>query len=76
MHAAGGRPGIDQCIQQCLLTIAVRGAVLRERARQRNLDIIQRVNAYLDPVCIDYERDVLPLTPAGTATETAYRGDM
>ena len=28
-----------------------------------------RVNAYLDPVTIDYERDVLPLTPAGNATE-------
>ena len=31
-------------------------ADMRERARQRNLDIIQRVNAYLDPVTIDYER--------------------
>ncbi len=28
-----------------------------------------RVNAYLRPVAIDYERDVLPLTPAGNATE-------
>ena len=30
---------------------------------------IARVNAYLDPVTIDYEQDVLPLTPAGNATE-------
>lgn len=37
--------------------------------RQRNLDIICRVNAYLSPVTIDYERDVLPLTPAGNPTE-------
>jgi len=37
--------------------------------RQRNLDIIGRVNAYLAPVTIDYERDVLPLTPAGNPTE-------
>lgn len=44
-------------------------ADMRGRARQRNLDIIQRVNAFLDPVTIDYEADVLPLTPAGTATE-------
>ena len=27
------------------------------------------MNAYLEPVAIDYERDVLPLTPAGNATE-------
>ncbi len=37
--------------------------------RQRNLDIISRVNAFLAPVTIDYERDVLPLTPAGNPTE-------
>ncbi|HEY53633.1 MAG TPA: hypothetical protein G4N94_09275, partial [Caldilineae bacterium] len=42
---------------------------LRERAQQRNLGMLQRVNAYLDPVTIDYQQDVLPLTPAGNATE-------
>jgi len=42
---------------------------LRERARQRNLGMLQRVNAYLDPVTLDYEADVLPLTPNGNATE-------
>jgi hypothetical protein len=42
---------------------------LRQRAAQRNRDVANRVNAYLAPVTIDYERDVLPLTPAGTATE-------
>ncbi|RME85609.1 MAG: hypothetical protein D6775_02365 [Caldilineae bacterium] len=42
---------------------------LRERARKRNLAILEKVNAYLDPVTIDYERDVLPLTPGGNATE-------
>jgi len=31
--------------------------------------VVERVNAYLDPVAIDYERDVLPLTPAGNPTE-------
>jgi len=44
-------------------------ADMRQRARQRNQDIVKRVNAYLSPVEIDYERDVLPLTPAGTPTE-------
>jgi hypothetical protein len=36
---------------------------LRRRASRRNQDIISRVNAYLAPVTIDYERDVRPLTP-------------
>ena len=70
-----GEPGIDYHMGIGFTSSAVPPeasgilADMRERARQRNLDIIQRVNAYLDPVCIDYERDVLPLTPAGTATE-------
>jgi len=42
---------------------------LRARAEGRNRDVAARVNAYLDPVVIDYDRDVLPLTPAGNATE-------
>jgi hypothetical protein len=44
-------------------------AEMHRLARQRNLDVIQRLNAYLSPVTIDYERDVLPLTPSGNATE-------
>jgi hypothetical protein len=44
-------------------------ADLRSRAARRNRDMLARINAYLDPVKIDYERDVLPLTPAGNATE-------
>ena len=44
-------------------------ASLRERAAQRNREMVKRVNAYLDPVTIDYERDVLPLTPACNPTE-------
>ena len=42
---------------------------LRARAEARNRAVAARVNAYLDPVVIDYDRDVLPLTPAGNATE-------
>jgi hypothetical protein len=44
-------------------------ADLRRRAAQRNRDIIERVNAHLDPVTVDYERDILPLTPGGNPTE-------
>jgi hypothetical protein len=42
---------------------------LRQQSAQRNRALVARVNAYLAPVVIDYEADVLPLTPAGNATE-------
>jgi hypothetical protein len=42
---------------------------LKKTAQQRNRDLMQRVNKYLSPVELDYERDVLALTPAGNATE-------
>jgi hypothetical protein len=42
---------------------------LRRRASQRNRAIVTYVNSYLDPVTIDYEQDVLPLTPGGNPTE-------
>jgi hypothetical protein len=44
-------------------------AGLAQRADERNQAIVARVNAYLDPVKVDYHRDVLPLTPAGHPTE-------
>ena len=42
---------------------------LKETAQKRNRDLMQRVNRYLSPIELDYERDVLTLTPAGNATE-------
>jgi hypothetical protein len=42
---------------------------MRQRAARRNQGLIARINAYLDPVTIDYGRDVLPLTPGDSATE-------
>jgi hypothetical protein len=42
---------------------------LRSQSAARNLGLLARVNAYLDPVTVDYAADVLPLTPAGNATE-------
>jgi hypothetical protein len=42
---------------------------MQQLVSQRNQGIIRRVNAYLDPVTIDYERDVLPLTPGSNPTE-------
>jgi hypothetical protein len=42
---------------------------LKKTAQQRNRDLMERVNRYLSPVELDYERDALILTPAGNATE-------
>jgi len=42
---------------------------LRRTAQQRNRDLMGRVNEHLRPVELDYERDVLVLTPSGNATE-------
>lgn len=44
-------------------------AGLRETAQWRNRDLMGRVNKHLRPVELDYERDVLTLTPSGNATE-------
>jgi hypothetical protein len=44
-------------------------ADLGHRAGQRNQEILARVNGYLQPVTVDYQQDVLPLTPAGHPTE-------
>jgi len=42
---------------------------MRRGAEKRNRDLLARVNAYMRPVELSYERDVLPLTPKGNATE-------
>jgi len=42
---------------------------LRRMPAERNKGLVERVNRFLDPVKVDYETDVIPLTPAGNATE-------
>ncbi len=42
---------------------------LRESAQRRVREMILRVNSYLRPVELDFDRDVVPLTPKGNATE-------
>jgi hypothetical protein len=42
---------------------------LKETAQQRNRDLIVRVNKYLKPLTLDYQQDVLPLTPSNNPTE-------
>jgi hypothetical protein len=44
-------------------------STMRQRAEGRNRMMLARINAFLSPVTVDYDRDVLPLTPAGNATE-------
>jgi hypothetical protein len=42
---------------------------IRLRVAQRNCRILEKINRFLDPLKIDFERDILPLTPSGNATE-------
>ena len=42
---------------------------IRRRVAQRNCQMLEKINAYLDPLYVDYERDILPMTPSGNATE-------
>ena len=43
--------------------------IMRNMAKNRNLQMIERINKYLDKVKLDYEKEVMPLTPSGNATE-------
>lgn len=66
-----GEPGIDynmgvgfpRAISHPLLT------QMRQTAEARNRELVRRVNAFLKPVELDYDKDVLSLTPNGNATE-------
>jgi hypothetical protein len=42
---------------------------LRKTAQRRNRELLGGVNKYLQPIELDYERDVLVLTASGNATE-------
>lgn len=42
-------------------------ASLPGKSRERNVCRIEKINPLLNPVCIDYDEDVVPLTPAGNA---------
>jgi len=71
-----GEPGIVYHMVTGLVTSTIAdpwaaefAEMLRTSARRRNESVVERVNAYLDPVCLDYETDVLPLSPSGTPTE-------
>jgi len=42
---------------------------LRQIVGRRNRDLTARVNKHLSPVELDYDNDVIPLTPSGNPTE-------
>jgi len=77
-----GEPGITYHMGVGFPTARLEGPLaefqrtLKDTAQRRNQDLMARVNAYLSPVELDYEKDVLTLTPKGNATErhmcTAY----
>jgi len=41
----------------------------RQRASERNQGLIDRINPHMAPATVDYEADVVPLSPGGTPTE-------
>ncbi len=75
-----GEPGICYHMATGLTTSEVSAdALVHELKRisaERTRGLVERVNAYLAPVVLDFDLDVLPLTPSGNATErhvcTAY----
>jgi len=70
-----GEPGITYHMGMGFPRSQLEGAAkafqenLKQTAQERNRGLMGRVNPYLAPVELDYEKDILPLTPAGNATE-------
>jgi len=68
--------GIGFCSSQPASAAAPILADMRQRAEDRNRAMLERINTYLAPVTVNYDLEVLPLTPVGNATErhmlTAY----
>ena len=63
-HMGVGFPSAKLEGEQAVFLLA-----LHEMAQQRNRDLMVRVNRHLRPVKLDFERDVLVLTPSGNPTE-------
>jgi hypothetical protein len=70
-----GEPGISYYMGIGFPTAKLEGeqekflSNLRETAQQRNRELMERVNKYLKPVELDYEHEVMVLTPSGNPTE-------
>ncbi len=71
-----GEPGVSYIMGGGFVRLPAPGSpqaagleALRRRARERNADLIGRINPHVPDMAVDYARDVVPLTPAGVATE-------
>ncbi len=70
-----GEPGIAYHMGGAMPAGTVRGPGkafldgLKQTAQHRTREMMGRVNDFLDPVTLDYEADVLPLSPGGNPTE-------
>jgi hypothetical protein len=70
-----GEPGITYHMGVGFPTAVLRGehekflGNLAATSKARNVGLVGRVNKYLAPAQLDYDRDVLSLTPSGNATE-------
>jgi hypothetical protein len=66
-----GEPGIAYVMGVGFTSATARPflAQMRQAAAGRTRDLLARVNRYLQPVELDYEKDVLSITPRGNATE-------
>lgn len=71
-----GEPGINYLIGMGFTHVPPPGsppgrtlAKLRTLAQDRNRDMIRRINDAHPEIAIDYDTDVLPLTPSGNPTE-------
>jgi len=41
----------------------------RQKAGERNRELVERINVHIPDITVDYDQDVIPLTPAGSPTE-------
>jgi hypothetical protein len=71
-----GEPGVSYIAGTGFTSVPGKGSeegeflnMLFKNSRKRNLALINRINRVLTDIAIDYEADVLPLTPSGNATE-------
>jgi len=70
-----GEPGISYHLGVGFIQSKVPASVekflvnLKNTANSRTRDIVERVNKYLSPANIDFEKDAVKLTPAGNVTE-------
>lgn len=70
-----GEPGISYhmgtgfCSQQVMIRSKDFLLKLKKTAGERNRELLKKVNAFLSPVELDYDSDVLTLTPADNPTE-------